>query len=76
MAQQGSWNFASEELRERGALRKEEGDAVREYSVMHEETFLRSWSREDGREKEERTAKAWRVAVVFRGICWRILGQV
>ena len=39
MAQQGSWNFASEELRERGALRKGEGDAEREYSAMHEEKF-------------------------------------
>ena len=56
MAQQGSWNFASEELRERGALRKEEGDAVREHKTMHEENWLSSWLREDGREKEKRTA--------------------
>ena len=39
MAQKGLWNFAREKLRERGALRKEEGDAEREYSAMHEENF-------------------------------------
>ena len=38
-------------MRERGALPKEEDDAVRE------ENFLSSWLREDGREKEERIAK-------------------
>ena len=36
---------------------KEEGDAVREYKVMHAENFLSSWLREDGREKEVRTVK-------------------
>ena len=44
-------------LRERGALPKEEGDAVREYTAVCEEKFLSSWLREDGREKEERTVK-------------------
>ena len=33
----------------------EEGDATREYMDMHEENFLSSWLREDGREKDERT---------------------
>ena len=28
-----------------------------EHKVMHEENFLSSWLSEDGREKEERTAK-------------------
>ena len=28
-----------------------------EHKAMHEENFLSSWLREDGREKEERTAK-------------------
>ena len=42
MAQKGVWNIAREKfLRERG----------------HEENFLSSWQREDGREKEEWTAK-------------------
>ena len=44
-------------LRERGALPKEEGDAVREYKAMHEESFLSSWLREDGGEKEKRTVE-------------------
>ena len=39
----------TQQLRERGALPEEEGDAVREYKAMHEEKF----SRKDGREKEE-----------------------
>ena len=38
-------------------LPKEEGDAVREYKAMHEERFLSTWLRKDGREKEERAAK-------------------
>ena len=42
-------------MRERGALPKEEGDAIGEYKAMHEENFLSSWLREDGREEEERT---------------------
>ena len=41
-------------MRERGAL--EEGDAVREYKAMHDEDILSSWLREDGKEKEEKTA--------------------
>ena len=28
-----------------------------EHKAMHEENFLSSWLREDGREREERTAK-------------------
>ena len=36
---------------------KEESDAIREYKAAHEENFLRSWLREDGREKEERTVE-------------------
>ena len=56
MAQKGLWNLAKEKiLRERGVLPKEEGDAVREYKAVHEENFLSSWAREDGREKEEGT---------------------
>ena len=54
----GLWNLAREKiLRERGALPKEEGDAVREGKAMHEENFLSSWLREDGRERNERTVK-------------------
>ena len=54
----GLWNFAREKNHgERGELPKEEGDAAREYKSMHDENFLSSWLREDGREKEERTAK-------------------
>ena len=38
------WNLAREKIiRERGALPKEEGDAVRECKAMHEENFLSSW---------------------------------
>ena len=56
--QQGLWNLAREKiLRERGALPKEEGDAIREYNAVHEEKFSSSWLREDGREKEERTKR-------------------
>ena len=41
MAQKGLWNLAGEKiLRERGTLPTEEGDAIREYKAMHEETFL------------------------------------
>ena len=54
MAQKGLWNLAGEKiLRERGTLPKEEGDAIREYKAMHEENFLSSWSREDGRERRK-----------------------
>ena len=53
MAQKGLWNLAGEEvLRDRGALPKEECDFIREYKAMHEENFLSSWIREDGKEKE------------------------
>ena len=56
IAQKGLWNLVREKiLRERGALPKEEGDAIREYKAMNEEHFLSSWLREDGREKEEIT---------------------
>ena len=56
MAQKRLWNPAGEKiLRERGALPKEEGDAIREYTAMNEGHFLSSWLRQDGREKEERT---------------------
>ena len=41
-------------LQDRGALPTEEGDVVREYKAMHEEQFLSSWSREDGKDKKER----------------------
>ena len=52
MAQERLCNLAREEiLRERGALPKEEGDAAKEYKAVHEENFLSSLSREDGREK-------------------------
>ena len=56
MTQKGLWNLAGEKiLRARGALPKEDGDAVREHKAMHEEDFLSSWLRVDGREKEEGT---------------------
>ena len=55
VAQKGLWNLAREKnLRERGELPKEEGDAVREHKAMREEKFLSSWLREDGRERERR----------------------
>ena len=58
LAQKGLWNLAREKIpRKRGALPKEEGDAVREYKAMHEENVLSSWLRKDRREKEERTVK-------------------
>ena len=54
-AKKGVWNLAREKiLRERGALPKEEGDTVREYQAMHEDNFMSSWLREDGREKKGR----------------------
>ena len=49
-----------ERLQDRGALPREEGDVIREYSAMHEENFLSSWLREDlfgkeeGRKKEDK----------------------
>ena len=58
MAQKGLWKLVREKiLRERGALPKEDGHAVREYKAMHEEHFLSSWLSEDGRKKEERTVE-------------------
>ena len=38
---------------DRGELLEEEGDVIREYKAMQAETFLSSWLREDGKEKEE-----------------------
>ena len=56
MAQKGLWNLVEEKiLRERGALPKEDGDVIRECKAMHEENFLSSWLREDGREKGKGT---------------------
>ena len=50
MAQKGVWNLTRAKMRQdRGALPQEEGD-----EVMHEETFLNSWLREDGEDKQER----------------------
>ena len=42
-------------LQDRAELLKEEGDIIREYKAMHENIFLSSWLREDGKDKEERT---------------------
>ena len=36
-----------------GALPKEEGDVIRKYKAMHEDNFLSSWLREEGKDKEE-----------------------
>ena len=38
----------------KGSVAEGRGDATGEYKAMHEENFLSSWLREDGREKEER----------------------
>ena len=58
MSQKGLWNLAKDKImKERGELPNEEGDAVREYKAMHEENSLSNCPREDGRGKEERTAK-------------------
>ena len=47
MAQKGLWNRAREKiLWERGALPKEESDAMREYQAMNEENLLRRWEGE------------------------------
>ena len=52
--QKGLWNLARQKLlRERGVMPKEEVDAVRKYKAMHDEKFLGSWLREDGREKKK-----------------------
>ena len=48
------WNLAGEKvLQDRGALPRGEGHAIREYKAMHEENFLDSWLREDGKSKNE-----------------------
>ena len=57
MAQKGLWSVAREKmLQDRGTLPREEGDSVREYTAMHEGTFISSWLREDvgrrGRKKD------------------------
>ena len=53
MAQKGLWNLVREKiLRERGALPKEECDAMREYKAMHEEHFLSSWLRRERERKK------------------------
>ena len=60
---------------ERGALPKEEGDAIRDYKAMHEEKFLSGWLREDGREKERKKRMERRVSngdVTF-SFLWRLL---
>ena len=50
MAQKGLWNLArNKALQDRGALPREEGDAIREFQAMREENFLSSWLREDGK---------------------------
>ena len=50
MAQKGLWNLArNKALQDRGALPEDEGDTIREYKAMHEENFLSSWWREDGK---------------------------
>ena len=55
MAQKGLWNFARENvMKDRGALPEGERDVIREFQAMHEENFLSSWLREDGKNKEER----------------------
>ena len=38
-------------------MAKDEGDIVREYQAMHEESFLSSWLMEDVEDKEERKRK-------------------
>ena len=38
-------------LQDRGALPREEGDAIREFKAMHEENFLGSWLRKDSKSK-------------------------
>ena len=59
VAPAGLWNLAMEKImKERGELPNEEGDAVREYRVLHEENFWSSCRREDERGKEERMAEA------------------
>ena len=52
MAQKGLWNLVrNKALQERGALPGEEVDTIKEFEAMHEENFLGSWLREDGKSK-------------------------
>ena len=55
MAQRGLCNLAREKmLQDRGTLPEQEGDVIREFKAMHEDNFLRSWLREDEKDKKER----------------------
>ena len=48
MAQRGSWHIAKKRmLEDRGALPRDDGDLLREYQAMHEESFRSSWLREN-----------------------------
>ena len=52
MAQKGLWKLARDKaLQDRGALPREEGDAVIQCKAMHEENILSSWLRDDGKSK-------------------------
>ena len=54
MAHRGLWNLVREKvLQDREELPKEGGDGIREYKAVHEENFLSSWLRKDGKNKEE-----------------------
>ena len=58
MTQIGLWNIAKKrKLEDRGALRKVEGDLVRENKAMHGEHFLFCWLRED---REKARPQKWR----------------
>ena len=53
MAQKGLWNITKRRmLEDRVALPREDGDLLREYQAVHEENFLSSWLREEGKELE------------------------
>ena len=55
MAKKRVWESCEKnEVQEKSAMPKEEGDAVREYNAMHEESFLSSWLRKDliGKERK------------------------
>ena len=55
MTQKGQWNLARRKMpQDRGAVLEEEGDIVREYKAIHEETILRSWLKKVGQDKKER----------------------
>ena len=49
-------------LQERGALPRDEGDAIGECKAMHEENFLSSWVREFEKNKEGGTVERNRAA--------------